>query len=222
MIEPLSEGATIDHLCRKPACFNPAHLEAVTRTENTRRVPQAGRRHRTCRNGHIGNEVGSNPDGSCAACHPERARKRAPRRPRDEIGIRCTQGHLYAELGRYPSGGCIACQLVKDQARRKGPRPPTRICPKGHDTAVAGRRGQNGECRECSREYARKKYGYARTADELRTTCRNGHQRTDTNTRLITRMRQSKQRSERLCLDCRQSSLARYASKKPSVPEVTR
>lgn len=30
-------GLTIDHLCRVPACVNPAHLEAVTRWENTRR-----------------------------------------------------------------------------------------------------------------------------------------------------------------------------------------
>lgn len=27
----------IDHLCRNPKCVNPAHLEAVTRSENARR-----------------------------------------------------------------------------------------------------------------------------------------------------------------------------------------
>jgi hypothetical protein len=30
-------GLEIDHLCRTPNCVNPAHLEAVTRRENTRR-----------------------------------------------------------------------------------------------------------------------------------------------------------------------------------------
>lgn len=30
-------GLELDHLCRNPACFNPDHLEAVTRQENQRR-----------------------------------------------------------------------------------------------------------------------------------------------------------------------------------------
>ncbi len=31
------EGLELDHLCRNRACYNPAHLEPVTRQENTRR-----------------------------------------------------------------------------------------------------------------------------------------------------------------------------------------
>ena len=44
-------GLDIDHLCRRPACCNPFHLEAVTRSVNLRRGkhgggPQRGYRHR--------------------------------------------------------------------------------------------------------------------------------------------------------------------------------
>lgn len=33
----IASGLVIDHLCRKRSCVNPAHLEAVTSSENTRR-----------------------------------------------------------------------------------------------------------------------------------------------------------------------------------------
>lgn len=36
-VGPIPEGLEPDHLCRVPACVNPAHLEPVTRSENTRR-----------------------------------------------------------------------------------------------------------------------------------------------------------------------------------------
>lgn len=34
---PIPDGLHIDHLCRNRACVNPAHMEVVTNTENTRR-----------------------------------------------------------------------------------------------------------------------------------------------------------------------------------------
>lgn len=36
-VGPIPEGLEIDHLCRVPACCNPAHLEAVTRRVNVLR-----------------------------------------------------------------------------------------------------------------------------------------------------------------------------------------
>ena len=37
LVGPIPKGLDLDHLCQNPACVNPAHLEPVTRKENTRR-----------------------------------------------------------------------------------------------------------------------------------------------------------------------------------------
>lgn len=38
LIDPIPAGLEPDHLCRKPACVNPTHLELVTHRENMRRA----------------------------------------------------------------------------------------------------------------------------------------------------------------------------------------
>lgn len=37
LVGPVPEGLVLDHLCRTPACVNPAHLEPVTQSENLKR-----------------------------------------------------------------------------------------------------------------------------------------------------------------------------------------
>jgi hypothetical protein len=49
VVGPIPDGYVIDHLCQNPNCWEPTHLEAVTRGENTRRW-FALQTH--CKNGH--------------------------------------------------------------------------------------------------------------------------------------------------------------------------
>lgn len=37
LVGPIPDGMTLDHLCERPACVNPAHCEPVTASENTKR-----------------------------------------------------------------------------------------------------------------------------------------------------------------------------------------
>lgn len=37
LVGPIPDGLELDHLCRTPACCNPAHLEPVTHAENVNR-----------------------------------------------------------------------------------------------------------------------------------------------------------------------------------------
>ena len=52
MIGEIPDGLFLDHLCRNRKCCNPAHLEPVTKRQNTLRgIPGKGV-HDSCRKGH--------------------------------------------------------------------------------------------------------------------------------------------------------------------------
>lgn len=75
-IGPIPDGLHIDHLCRVRACVNPAHLEAVTVSENNRRAAVGRimplRSH--CKRGHpLKGEKGKR---HCKACGKQREDKR--------------------------------------------------------------------------------------------------------------------------------------------------
>ncbi len=80
----IPEGLEIDHLCRTPACINPAHLEAVTHRENILRsnAPTAVNAVKTyCPKGHPFDEENTylRPDRTgrnCRACNIERSKRR--------------------------------------------------------------------------------------------------------------------------------------------------
>jgi hypothetical protein len=84
LVGPIPDGLTLDHLCHNTLCVNPAHLEPVTASENTRRQWRDGRanagaanREKThCRNGHpfAGDNLYVKPSGErcCRTCRRER------------------------------------------------------------------------------------------------------------------------------------------------------
>lgn len=90
LVGPIPDGLDLDHLCRNRACFNPAHLEPVTRSENLRRgVGPAITRARhaavtTCPQGHPYDDrnTGYKVDGArrCRACARAYARSRYVKR----------------------------------------------------------------------------------------------------------------------------------------------
>lgn len=56
LVGPIPDGLVLDHLCRTPACVNPAHLEPVTTAENTRRG--------------VAPKILNSTEGRCMAGHP--------------------------------------------------------------------------------------------------------------------------------------------------------
>lgn len=83
--DTIPEGKEIDHLCRNTLCVNPAHLEAVTHSENCKRGLAGEHRKRECLKithcpkGHEYNAKNTyiNKRGyrSCNICAVERTRK---------------------------------------------------------------------------------------------------------------------------------------------------
>ena len=141
----IPEGLQIDHLCRVRACCNPAHLEAVTASENVRRGLK----------GVLGDPV-RRPLGE------------------GDVPL-CVNGHEVTEDNAYPAYGkpramaCRQCKRVWDNARKaeaaiaagrephKNGRPVTAPCGTASAYARHKRRGEEpcDPCRDARREYQR-------------------------------------------------------------------
>lgn len=64
----IHEGLDVDHVCNRRACVNPAHLEAVTRSENVRRAFVRSGKVDHCRRGHARTPENFRKNGTSVAC----------------------------------------------------------------------------------------------------------------------------------------------------------
>ncbi len=113
---PIPEGLHIDHLCRRPGCINPNHLELVTPAENSRRAA-AVLTHCTRGHRYQGENLGFNPAGHrrCLECHRRDAEQK--RRGKNIRRICCGLCRSFDHYRRYCSQSCgqLNCRFCKNR-----------------------------------------------------------------------------------------------------------
>lgn len=67
-VADIPEGHDVDHLCANRQCVNPAHLEAVSRRENVRRMVQRRGWDVACKRGHPRTPENTWRNGNGATC----------------------------------------------------------------------------------------------------------------------------------------------------------
>lgn len=133
---PIPDGLTINHKCYNTSCANPAHLELMTRSQNSSDNWHARKTH--CPQGHEYTPEntymppGDRVNRRCRTCHREHARAAIPKRreymrqyhaeryvpvPR-QPKTHCPQGHEYTPENRMTdSRGHLRCkQCNRDRA----------------------------------------------------------------------------------------------------------
>ena len=115
-------GLSFDHLCRRPACANPWHVEPVSHVENIRRGLAVGKNRTECRTrGHTFILF----NGGCHYCHIER---RGVKSFGGSMKLFCKGGHYFSPENTYwepcstARRQCRICRRVKQRERRQARR----------------------------------------------------------------------------------------------------
>lgn len=118
----------LDHLCRRPACVNPAHLEPVTCRENQMRSPisisAAHARQTHCVNGHPFDSTNTyfRSDGRgriCKTCGYDRKRTKRERNKRLPA-THCNEGHEFSAGNTHiRPGGKRLCKTCRADGQRR-------------------------------------------------------------------------------------------------------
>jgi hypothetical protein len=116
----------LDHLCRMPACVNPAHLEPVTQKINILRgvAPSARNAVKThCDNGHEFTPENTHIDKrgrNCRACIRDRKRQARGYQGLIYGGTHCRNGHEYTPQNtRTGKSGTRVCRTCCREAMRR-------------------------------------------------------------------------------------------------------
>jgi len=191
-----------------------------------------------CANGHEYSVFGRYPSGNCRKCQAEKDLQRGKRKTTEISEQFCARGHDTWITGRIANGhckGCLAsgfcsnghdtsvtgntlrgkCKLCDSGRRYRYSKSAKtkQFCPSGHDTFQLGRTPA-GACSECARLYAREKFGYKKTIQDLEVTCKNGHLRTKENTLSKTKVRHGNISTYKECKICIKERNDRYEARK--------
>lgn len=191
-----------------------------------------------CSNGHVYSKVGRFSSGNCRQCQANKDSKRGKRKSTEVLERFCIRGHDTWVSGRMAKGHCKAClvngfcsnghdasisgKTSKNKCKKCDSEIRSRYsksalkkqyCPNKHDTFLLGR-SPAGACSECARIYAREKFGYTGTIENLEVVCKNGHTRTEDNTLIKSHFKLGKKATYKECKICVKDRNKRYAAKK--------
>jgi|SRR3989304_1904727 len=145
LVGKIPEGRDLDHLCRVRHCVNPAHLEAVTRSENLRRGKKRTLKTH-CKYGHALNEGNLYVKDNKRHCKICRRNRKKEWRLTNIQEYRILDAERHRESRRKAAGGTV---MIPNKNKI--------YCPKGHQYDFTDSNG-NRRCRICMRENNQRAY----------------------------------------------------------------